>query len=579
MTDQWEKAAKQFKPDPNASSAGNEDWKIWQQGDNTASNAAEPSAIRNFVTSPHGYIREGARQVGQGARELFTSGQRMRGATDVLKGAASTLAPVAMGAALPALAAAPAATVGGMALGAAGAAGGGAAGRGAVKAFGGGPDAQELAETVGNIGGGALGGFAGSKAGPALTRLNPERAVNRIFRPSPSDSEFPEVAPQAFSDVKKFGGSTPQTFTGKPKVGVAELRPGGNTDAAIQAMQGQGLEPWLARARNMGVKIPGDEIVAATRKAIPDLMRVRDLQGAAALESQAQEAFGGKTFSPDQFRDWLKTENGTLRSFYNKPGVGQGAAEAAGTPTAIEKAQADAMRDTLYRHLDPEHGGAGPREIQQRTGNVITLRNAAERRSNAIMGEKPLTPAGAFAAPGMALIRALRGYPSEALGTLAHPFRGPSDALISNLYRQVPEGTALPQPPLFQPRALLEPGATRMPAIPDTSGPIRSIIPPNFGSSSMRLLPGASSQIGVSGTVTPDIIARGLRGTGQGLLPPPQPGQPPLNILPRGPGSIGPAGTVPLHSTETPIPGRGVLGGRLLQYLRRGARGPVDLTQ
>jgi hypothetical protein len=338
-------------------------------------------------------------------------------------------------------------------------------------------------------------GMAGARA---LTKVNPERGMNRVFRPTPADAEFPDVSPEAVSDVKRFGGQTPQTILGNPKVGVNEFRRGGETpspaDITVQTLQQQGLEPWLDRARKMGVQIPGDEIVAATKKAIPDLMRVRDPQGAARLEQQAQQAFGGKAFSPDQFRDWLRTENGTLQSFYNKSAGAQGATEMAGTPTAIEKAQSDAVRDTLYRHLDPENAGAGPRSIQQRTGRVLDLRNAAERRSNAILGEKPITPMGALAQPLNAAVKLFRGDPMGAVGTLEHPFRGPSDALITKMFRQFPEGGDLPQPPPFQPRALLERGPIRM-GTPDTSGPTGQVPTVNRGmglASGNRLLGGAT---------------------------------------------------------------------------------------
>ena len=245
--------------------------------------------------------------------------------------------------------------------------------------------AREPIETANTLGAPAQLARPAMTGARALTKVNPEVATNRVFRPGPADSEFPSIAPEAFSDVKKFGGDTPRTILGNPKVGVNELRRGSSSpsasDTAIQHLQEKGLEPFMDRARQMGMQISGDEIVDATRKAIPDLMRVRDPQGAARLEQQAKEAFGGKTFTPDQFRNWLKTENGTLQSFYNKSGAAQGAAESAGTPSAIEKAQADAIRDTLYRHLDPENGGAGPRAIQHRkAGMLLTsemLRNVA----------------------------------------------------------------------------------------------------------------------------------------------------------------------------------------------------------
>jgi hypothetical protein len=375
-------------------------------------------------------------------------------------------------------------------------------------------------------------------------------------------------------------------------------------DAAIKHLQEQGLDPWINQAEQRGVRIPGDELVHATRSAIPDLMWQRDPVGAQALVNDAQAAFGGQTFIPSQFRDWLKTNNGSLRSFYNQAGASQDAKVAAGTPSAIEKAQADQIRNSLYSYIDPANGGAGPREIQERTGNLINLRNAADRRANAIDLEKPLTPAGGAVraiAPVGAAVRAFRGDISGAAEAAVHPFKGPSDALITEIYRQALDAAPLPQPPQFNPRGLLGPGplitppspdssgptpwqprpgaglaqdtGTRllpppagpiynMPGAPDTSGPVPQVIPPNLGSTSTRLLPAPTTPYRVSGVTVPDIMGEPVQptapyGGGRAARPPqieaPQPGQPPLNVLPTGPGAIGPAGTATIRSTESGI--------------------------
>lgn len=129
--------------------------------------------LSEFITSPHGLIREGARQIGLGAKELFTPGQRMRGATDVIRGTGSALAPVAMGAAIPALVTAPAAAAGGIALGGIGAGLGQAGGRRAVKALGGSEEAQDFGGELGGLGGGVLAGGAGAKLAPKLIDMIP----------------------------------------------------------------------------------------------------------------------------------------------------------------------------------------------------------------------------------------------------------------------------------------------------------------------------------------------------------------------------------------------------------------------
>ncbi len=430
----------------------------------------------------------GARQVSEAVPEMATALHGINPAKDIttqpldplagatshlIRGAGTMFAPLAAPFAvmnpIPALGAV------------AGGAAGGLAGGAGARLIGAGPGATELAEDTGAL----IGGGAGGRFAEPLTRLNLPRAANRVFRPLPTDTDFPAIAPEAFSDVRRFGGGVegrsllPRPSAGfrrVPQAGVADLQAGPETATtrAIGHLQEHGLEPWLANARTMGVRIPGDEIVAATRSAIPSLMRTRDPAGAAALEQQAQDAFGGRTFTPDQFRDFLRTENATLTPFYAKAAGAQQGAVSAGTPPAIEKAQAEAMRELLYRALDPENAGAGPREIQARTGNLINLRNAAERKANVILGEKPLTPIGGLANLAKAPIDLFRRGPLFAGGEVAHPWRGPSEALISRIYRNAPEAAELPQPRPIAPRGLLGPAPLMTPPPADTSGALNT---------------------------------------------------------------------------------------------------------
>lgn len=141
-------------------------------------------------------------------------------------------------------------------------------------------------------------------------------------------------------------------------------------------------------------------------------------------------------------------------------------------------------------------------------------------------------------------------------------------------------------------------------AAPDTSGSIPTTPQPGFEQrvQGQRMLPAASSPVGVSGVIVPDMAGQIQQGvnrlqSGPRQLPPasqpmngitvpdytgqaiqgtkqltggppqieaPQPGQPPTNILPTGPGAIGPAGTTPIHSVEEGIPLPGERGGNLL---------------
>jgi hypothetical protein len=180
MADQWEQAAQEWKqanggnaaaaPAAATPAASNDDWKLWQSGA-TSPQSEQPSFIhdtlgiprsfKEFAESPNGFFRTGGRQIGQAIKELGTSGQREKGLTDLIQGGGRVLAPVGIGAAVPALVGAPGATLAGAAGGTAGAMLGGPAGEHIVKAFGGGPQAQELGRTIGETAGGAIGGGAG----------------------------------------------------------------------------------------------------------------------------------------------------------------------------------------------------------------------------------------------------------------------------------------------------------------------------------------------------------------------------------------------------------------------------------
>jgi hypothetical protein len=213
----------------------------------------------------------------------------------------------------------------------------------------------------------------------------------------------------------------------------------------------QGLEAYLNRSERAGVQIPGDVLVQASKQAIPDLMWTTDPATAQAIVDSAQQAFGGKYFDVARWRDWLKTANAKRSAFYSQAGAKQSSAAIAGLPPAIEAAQDSAMRDALYQYLSPEDAGAGPREIQARTGDIINLRNHADRASNRVTGEHALTP---LEGAGRSLTGATRivGAPFQhgdlpsAFRQMAHPMIGPTDALIGRFYDSLPHADPIPQP-------------------------------------------------------------------------------------------------------------------------------------
>jgi hypothetical protein len=209
--------------------------------------------------------------------------------------------------------------------------------------------------------------------------------MTRALRPTPSNEDFTENLPQAMSVIKATNpGFRPAVINGQLNLIPAAQR-------TVNALQQTGLEPWLQRME--GTTVDTSPIVAATAKAIRGMLP-SEQQGAQGLIDRAQQDYAN--LSPRELRDRLRLLNDRLSPMYNASQQRQSTI-LADIPDAVLKAQRDAVAETLYRHLDPENMGAGPRQIQQLTGDVIDIRDSALRRQNAITAEQPLTPAGAVA--------------------------------------------------------------------------------------------------------------------------------------------------------------------------------------
>lgn len=303
MADQWEEAAKQFKPDPNAKVAptagGNDDWKLWQQNA-PSGGVSEPGnhGLSEFITSPHGFIREGARQIGQGAKELFTPGQRMRGATDVLRGAGSVATPAMLGAGGAALAAAPLATVGAIGLGSAGSGLGSMAGKKLATVAGGGPEAQELAGEVGSTLGGIGAGYAGSKIAPALGAMVPsaERVGQKFQRVNEAVGKVPVDLTKASEPI--FGAhQLERTGSGAPPAVITKLserlpQHGGAPVPFEESRLFQSNAGRLSTAEQMAAKPQMQRQVSLLAKALADEnARVAEEGGVGPLYQSAMNEY------------------------------------------------------------------------------------------------------------------------------------------------------------------------------------------------------------------------------------------------------------------------------------------------
>lgn len=510
---EWEDLAKEMGPAPKGATASSEDakLKLWEQP-TAAAQPEAPYSLKEFITSPHGLVRQGLGQAYEGVKTLTGYGKEppsvnsfMGAGSNIIRGLGTAMLP----AAIPFAVANPI-SAGAAALG--GATGAGAAGM-VSRALGGSDEATNLAQDVGGLVGGGLG-----QKLPNAMRVDPRIAVARSLRPPPSDPGFPQRIPQTLQAVKAVNPGY------KPAIEDGQLNLVKAANKAISAHQ-EMLQPWLDRME--GTRVSGQPIVDATREAVSGMLPSEQAAGQALVE-RAQQDY--RDFTPKELRDRLSLLNERLSPFYKGSPSKQSAA-LADIPESVLKAQRDATADTLYKHLDPENAGEGPRRIQSATGDIIHLRDSALNRNNAIVAEQPLTPLGKIVDPIKGAIRAV--MPGKATGA-GIAFAEGSEGRSLPLLRRAFNATD-PAAGANALGSLPQPGPRQIAAPPDTSGP----------------LPAAARDFGSVGAPNPR-APRGLLGS-------PTPGYPSPIITPPPPNSYpgqGPSGSFPSATPITENTGR-----------------------
>lgn len=285
-----------------------------------------------------------------------------------------------------------------------------------------------------------------TKAVSGAMDADPAVALTRALKPPPSNSDFAAGLPDAMADIKTHGGDVVSNDALKA-----------NSKVAMNKAQAA-LETWMQQARSAKVTANGNPIAKATADALPDTMWLEDPKAAQNILATASKAYS-RDFSVDQLRKILKEKNAELSSFYDKSTGKQNSTVTSGAPQAVVKAQRDAIADTLYKALDPQGQGAGPREIQSRYGAMKDLAEAADKRTNAINAEKPVSKLGAATSTAAAIAdipgKVLHGQTEGALSGLLSPFRGVSDPLIKRAFSNVGDARPFPAPPAIQSAAPL----------------------------------------------------------------------------------------------------------------------------
>lgn len=492
----------------------------------------------------------------------LTAEQRMNSATKAVKDIATSPAMIpALGIATAGAPLIP--TLGRAVAGAMGAGVTGLGAKEAVKLSGGTPAEQDAAQLVGE----GAGGYVGDKALPEAAAklkgwgtqlLNPVQALGTAlpgYKPTNSTATAADQAMKHIRDMSVQGPNLPgATGDNEPITHIGVLK---NMAKAASSKMQAAYDQWIDRADQAGIKLnPWPTIRDAFMEAIasgseadthPEIVQdnLARLQNAYDKPMTMREV------------DALRSKTG-MSNFYNRTTGDKAKDLAQDKDAALDATIRNALNDTVYRLLDPQGNGLGPRTIKQIQGQAIQIRDASEAHEDKAFLEPALTRLQGAAMGVRNTYRQLSPW-SHPNAAEASPFKGKTNALIEKVFGELegaPQPLPLPQGPY------------------GGSAPIRGFLPP------------ASSGIGVSGVTVPDILGRSNRGPGaQGLLPAPAPGEPPVNILPNGmppvgtsraatlqrlraggfpaTGASGPAGSVPILGSEAPIALPGEIGGRI----------------
>ena len=274
--------------------------------------------------------------------------------------------------------------------------------------------------------------------------VNLESSMTNALSPKPANTDFTDNLETTMRNIKAAnGGVTPKT----DRILVQA------SEKAIDLHQ-RALDQWVDRAERGGVQIPLDPIAKATMDAIPKPILPSEVGRIQALIQEAQQDFGGRTWTPKNMRDWLIKRNKEVRTLENSPESAQNAATLAGKDIALMKVQRDAGAEIFAQAIDPEGQGANVRTIQSQTSHMMDIRDAAAMRKIPITKEQPPTAATAYRKAATAVpttpLKAM--FHEDPLMLIPKAFHGVSNPLIKTAFdaiRGEPNAIPLPETPQF----------------------------------------------------------------------------------------------------------------------------------
>lgn len=350
---------------------------------------------------------------------------------------------------------------------------GAASGTTALVQSGGSPAAAGMAVALGS--GGTAVGPAFSAIAQKIGKVNPTEAMVKAIKPTATNGRFLSDLDRAMPEIK----ATEQEL-GKPIQSVRDL---------LEATRAAKDRVWSQYEQIAGPQaqrgVDGTPIADAILRSIPAKVRLESPQKVAEMVSLADKY--RQTFTVQQLETLLQETNAELQGFHAKYPAMQRAALKSNPETAHTVAQADTIRDVIYKALDSAGEGAAPAELKRRYGALLNLENESLRRVNVAERQAPeslaqqLTKsemAGKFAKAGLKAARLdipgamLDAGEAVAGARYANYLRqlNSTDSLVERAFAQYSK-TPQPVPYVpFVPRALLESGSIRMPGAPDPSG-------------------------------------------------------------------------------------------------------------
>ena len=295
----------------------------------------------------------------------------------------------------------------------------------------------------------------------AATTAPPELDLIKAY--NPADPRFIDKIPDGAADIKAASGKT--TLNNEDVIASAP-------DA--RTANRQVWNQWMDKARQIGAQTNGNSIVGATKDSLSSTL---DPAAQQKILDEANRIYGSSPLNADTLQELLQEKNGELKPFYSKDEAARSAAEQAGARTgrsqALLEAQSNAIRSTLYNMLDPDNGGAGPRDIQGRYGAISTLEDEAKASRNTILGQQAGSLLDKTAKAAVSVLdipgKIIQGNTEGALLGPKQAFTGSIDPIIKRAFSNIGEARPYAVPTQTDVKGLLGSAPVVTPPPADTS--------------------------------------------------------------------------------------------------------------